>query len=100
MLDTTEYRQWADSQYDQLGATAYSRIRECDHLAEQRRLERAAVSDEVFSRLYDRCGLSTDAIQRAIEPGTAIMFTKDRTGNFLSAVKVVNLEPSADEVAG
>ena len=47
MLDTTEYQQWADSQYDILGATAYGRVsallRECDRLVAARATEQAAV---------------------------------------------------------
>ena len=47
MLDTKEYQQWADSQYDTLGATAYGRVsallRECDRLVAARAQEAAAV---------------------------------------------------------
>ena len=47
MLDTKEYQQWADSQYDILGATAYGRVsallRECDRLVAARATEQAAV---------------------------------------------------------
>ena len=47
MLDTKEYQQWADSQYDILGAIAYGRVsallRECDRLVAARAQEQAAV---------------------------------------------------------
>ena len=47
MLDTKEYQQWADSQYDILGAIAYGRVsallRECDRLVAARAQEAAAV---------------------------------------------------------
>ena len=46
-LDTKEYQQWADSQYDILGAIAYGRVsallRECDRLVAARATEQAAV---------------------------------------------------------
>jgi len=47
MLDLIEMRKWADSEYDTLGATAYSRLSqmltECDRLQRERQLEQAAV---------------------------------------------------------
>lgn len=97
-LDTTEYHQWADLQYDQLGATAYSRIRERDHLAEQRRLERAAVR---------RVAAASTAPQKGgWAPGgyacwcftCSSPFTGDKRA--VTCADCVYREPSAEVVAG
>jgi hypothetical protein len=49
--------------------------------------------DKVNREMRKTCGMTPEMIQQATQPGTAIMFTEDRMGNVLSAVKVVNLLP-------